>query len=240
MIRLLSSLFFFFATLVIPPLTTLAAPTTVPAGLNPGEQYRLVFATSTTTTATSSDINYYNNFVTSVADSVPQLGALGTTWTAIASTATVAAKDNTSTNPATSNGYPIYNLGGFLIASNNAALWSGSLASPIFYGETGEVNVVVVFTGSLPNGSIDPQYYLGNTNTPPDAEIGGSLYMDSNWIQLGINHEQLAPAHLYGLSGVLTVPVPEPSTMVLTGFAAAGLGIAAIQRRNRNHKSQSA
>jgi len=34
-----------------------------PAGLTPGESFRFVFVTDGTTTATSSDINYYNNFV---------------------------------------------------------------------------------------------------------------------------------------------------------------------------------
>lgn len=77
-----------------------AVPITQPTGLNPGDQYRLVFATSTTRDATSSNIADYNAFVTGVADSVPELLLLGTTWTAIASTASVDARDNTSTNPA--------------------------------------------------------------------------------------------------------------------------------------------
>src|SRR5215471_8873092 len=78
-----------------------AAPITVPPSLSPGDQYRLVFVTSTRRTATSSSIGDYNLFVTNAANTVPELAALGTTWTAIASTATVDARDNTLTNPGT-------------------------------------------------------------------------------------------------------------------------------------------
>ena len=49
-----------------------ADPIIVPPGLNPGDKYRLVFVTSTTTDATSPDISYYNSFVTNVADDVPE------------------------------------------------------------------------------------------------------------------------------------------------------------------------
>jgi hypothetical protein len=41
-----------------------AALVVVPPGLNPGDQYRLVFVTAGTRNATSSDINDYNTFVT--------------------------------------------------------------------------------------------------------------------------------------------------------------------------------
>ena len=40
---------------------------TLPTGLNPGDQYRLVFLTSTERNATSSDIAVYNAFVTAAA-----------------------------------------------------------------------------------------------------------------------------------------------------------------------------
>ena len=72
------------AALVLVAATgSLASPITVPTGLNPGDAYRLVFVTSTTLDATSSDIADYNAFVSGVANTVPELVALGTTWTAI-------------------------------------------------------------------------------------------------------------------------------------------------------------
>ena len=51
------------ACLVSMALSLQAQVTTVPTGLNGGDQYRLVFVTSTTRDATSSDIADYNAFV---------------------------------------------------------------------------------------------------------------------------------------------------------------------------------
>ena len=74
--------------------------------LNPGDQYRLVFVTSGTRDATSSNIADYNNFVNDAAHASTDLNtaltAAGFTpsainWTAIASTATTSAKVNTAT-----------------------------------------------------------------------------------------------------------------------------------------------
>jgi len=42
----------------------------IPTGLVPGDQFQLVFVTSNTTTAVSTDINYYNAFVNSDANTV--------------------------------------------------------------------------------------------------------------------------------------------------------------------------
>ena len=122
------------------PLSGLAGIITVPTGLNPGDQYRLVFVTSQITNAESTDINYYNNFVTADANSVPTLAALNTTWTAIASTPTVDARDNTLTNSnvASDTSVPIYNLENNLVATSN--LWIspfGTHVNPIEYNEQG-------------------------------------------------------------------------------------------------------
>ena len=45
-----------------------AAPITVPTDLNPGDSYRLVFASSGARDYTSTNIADYNNFVQSAAD----------------------------------------------------------------------------------------------------------------------------------------------------------------------------
>lgn len=44
------------AAISIMPITADAAPITLPIGLNPGDEYRLAFVTSTTRDATSTDI----------------------------------------------------------------------------------------------------------------------------------------------------------------------------------------
>ncbi len=47
--------------------TPAKADVMTPAGLVPGDTFQIVFVTSTTTTATNSDISYYDNFVTNLA-----------------------------------------------------------------------------------------------------------------------------------------------------------------------------
>ena len=117
------------AAISIMPITADAAPITLPIGLNPGDEYRLAFVTSTTRDATSTDIAVYNAFVTAAANTQAELLALGTTWTAIASTFTVDARDNTATNPIEDGaGVPIYLLDGLTkIADNYSDLWDSSL-----------------------------------------------------------------------------------------------------------------
>jgi len=221
----------FVATCAAPYLIAAAAPITVPAGLHSGDHYRLAFVTGTDTPATSSDIAYYNTFVTSAADSVSQLAALGTTWSAIASTATVAARDNTNTNPA-SAGAPIYNMAGQLLATSNADLWDGSLSALLTYNETGAVaapGFTEAWTGTgsagMPTGSSDP---LGTA-----APVWGDSQSAMIWVyaQQG---EYLAPAHhtLYGISGMLTVS-PEPSSLVLASLAGVALTLLWLVRCGR-------
>ena len=64
-----------------------AEPIRQPPDLEPGDQYRLAFVTSTTTTATSPDIETYNAFVQATADAAP-IGDWGFAWYAIAQTET--------------------------------------------------------------------------------------------------------------------------------------------------------
>ena len=213
------------------PLSASAQPVTVPSGLIPGEQYRLVFVTGATTNATSTNIVDYNNFVTADADSVPALAALGTTWTVIGSTAAVAAEDNTFTNPSTDPSYPIFNLTGDLFASSNSDLWSGfgDHAGVPIVSSSGALVARTIFSATtifglpnLPLGS--PVVGLGN---PDDAKA-------DDWISDGETDSSLNPHSMYGLSGVLTVPTPEPSSLVLAAFGLAGLAAWGWRRRTRS------
>ena len=118
--------------------TAYAMPITVPTGLNPGDQYRLAFVTSTTRDATSTVIADYNAFVTGVANAVTDLAALGTTWTAIASTQTVNARDNTSTDPTTDGtGHSIFLLDGDKLADDYVDLWDGSIDTSLTVDQFG-------------------------------------------------------------------------------------------------------
>ncbi|MFM7793043.1 MAG: hypothetical protein ACKO90_34810, partial [Microcystis panniformis] len=75
------------------------------------------------------------------------------TWKAIDSTATVAARDNTGTNPSSGTGVPIYLIDGNRVANNNADLWDGSIQTQINRTQTDGTYSNNVFTGSDTNGS---------------------------------------------------------------------------------------
>jgi len=85
-----------------------AAAIVVPTGLNPGATYRIIFVTSTMRDGSSGNIADYNSFVTDAANLDAGLAGLGTTWTALASTATVNALDNAGLSAGDST-TPFYN-----------------------------------------------------------------------------------------------------------------------------------
>ena len=70
-----------------------------PPGLEPGDQYRLMFTTSETTDAVSPDIDFYDNFVQSLADDAPVVGTWGLDWQAFISVPGLGARDHTGTTP---------------------------------------------------------------------------------------------------------------------------------------------
>ncbi len=212
------------ASFLVTPLAASAALITVPTSLNPGDHYRLAFVTSTTRDATSSSIADYNTFVNSVASSVPALAALGP-WSAIASTATTDARDNTLTNPnvGADASVPIYTLNNSLIDPTNVALWSSSgngLLTALNIDETGSLRSnTLVWTGSTFTGTGSAEAQLGTAN----AREGLDANANSAWIQYLTDTSTLSKS-LYAMSGVLTV-VPEPSTLALAAFGFMGLAV---------------
>lgn len=133
MLRLTRCLF--TTGLLLFPAVSWAAPLLIPTDLNPGDTYQLVFVTSATRSALSSNIADYNTFVQNSADAagIGIGGRLGdVTWSAIASTLSVHAVDNAVVTG------PIYNLHDDRIAHDSNDLWTGprgSLLNPILYNE---------------------------------------------------------------------------------------------------------
>ncbi|MHC4447678.1 MAG: hypothetical protein ACYSXF_07870 [Planctomycetota bacterium] len=208
--------------------TAAAVPITVPADLNPGDQYRLVFVTSTDTQAGSTDIADYNAFVTAAANTQAELVVLGTTWTAIGSTAAVDARDNTGTNPS-SAGVPIYLLDGATrIADSNADLWDGWLLAWINLDEGAAYRDTNVWTGTEIDGTAHLAS-LGFDDVIFGESNGPSGLTNYRWIiNLNGAAKPYNPYALYGISGVLAV-IPEPFTALLLASGLAAL--AGFRRR---------
>ncbi|MCY4564225.1 MAG: hypothetical protein OXE40_07065, partial [Gammaproteobacteria bacterium] len=69
----------------------------IPDGIEPGDSFRLLFVTSTTTTAQSADIADYNKFAQTRAAVDSNLAGFSGQFSALISTAGVNIKDNTGT-----------------------------------------------------------------------------------------------------------------------------------------------
>ena len=100
----------------------------IPDGLGPGDEFRLIFATSTTRNASSTNIADYNTFVqnraaaghSAIQDHFGRFRVVGCT-------AAVDARDNTATTYTTSDpGVPIYWLNGNKVADDYEDFYDGS------------------------------------------------------------------------------------------------------------------
>lgn len=231
--RLITSLFV-IAAYVVTPLAASADTdivVEVPTDLSPGAEYRLAFVTSTKHAATSSfDIADYNAIVAGVATGVDDLNDLGTTWTAIASTATIDARDNTGT---TSVGVPIYRLDGVRIADNNAGLWGAGtedLLASLSIDESGlPTEHEGVWTGTNGIGMKVIMHNLGVYAPMSGSPVG----LAANWVE-NANILRTEEFPLYAISGVLMVGTPEPSTLLLVCIGAtAVVGCRPSRRRQR-------
>jgi hypothetical protein len=216
-----------------------AAVVTTPPGLHPGDQYRLAFVTTTSTTATSSDVRYYDSIVSSAANSNPSLAALNVPWTAIVSTSDftnnviVSAIDHTGLDSSIT-GISIYNLAGQQVAANYADIWGNSF---IYRGRvwTGTNSVGMAAGGDLLGlGNNIAAFPSSLSATYGDSAYGpassGRWILANNQVSSGV--DKLNVSHpIYGISGVITV-VPEVSPLLLLGFA----GVGAIFTRARLHR----
>jgi hypothetical protein len=218
------------------------------SGINPttglewqiGDQYRLTFITSgLVEPSLSTEIADYNAFVQDAADASTAFSISagdGAIWTAIASTANTAARDNTSTNPDNSTGVPILLLdGSTVVADNNADLWDGSIQNTILLNENNGDNEALggVFnfpvTGSLIDGTVADSTTPGGPLGNGGDVVQGRANDVAGWI---IRDASSAPATtqndapLYAISNTLQV-VPEASSAFLIGL----VGLTLLRRR---------
>jgi hypothetical protein len=221
------SLRFLLATAAI----ALSAPSAnaaiaVPSGLNAGDNYHVIFVSSTTRDGLSSDILDYDAHVTAAADAAGIGSSIGLEWRALGSTTSVDAIDHISplfSDPANT---PIYNQNGDLVATSLNALFSGgALSGPILYDETGLALDTLAWTGTFRFGEAYTDFTLGSANK--FSIYGNSnLYTSSVWLT-NASSDATQSFSLYGVSGLLTV-VPVPAAAWLFG---SSLGVLAWVRR---------
>ena len=202
--------------------TSAQAALVIPAGLNAGDKYHVIFVSSTTRNALSPNIADYDAHVQAAADAAGIGSGIGISWSAVGSTTGVSAYDHLSPLFSDPNTVPVYNQNGELLATSFADLWDGELLAPysVLYDENGSENISLVWTGTANSGGAAyTNFTLGSAN-------GNSIFGNSNspytWeTNAGGNASQLFS--IYGLSQELTV-VPIPAAVWLLGSGLFGLG----------------
>ena len=206
----------------------------MPSGLGAGAEFRLLFRTSGTRNAASTDIADYNTFVqTAAAGGHADIQQYSSTIRVLGSTAAVDARDNTvTTYTADDKGVAIYWLGGAKVADEYEDFYDGSwsnadggkdehgadrAAPVIISGESG------TFTGSVSNG------------TEATTGLGASRALGASAVRIGqpfsgstsVSNANLGP--FYGLSGVFRV-----ADQVVTNTAPAFTTDAAFSRNEND------
>jgi len=210
-----------------------------PGGLNPGDQFRIVFVTNTETNATSSDLTTYDLIVSgdAAAAGLDTYQGSPVTWEAIGSTANVMAVDRLP-----KDAVPLFLPDGTRIADSGLALWSTGYtnADPHLLNADGLDEFAdgsganrLVWTGTAPDGTVSAGGGLGQQM----VETGDSDEDTARWVATdSLAADRLSS--LYGFSNVLTVPeqaavIPEPGTLTLMLVGIGGLFGARLARRRR-------
>ena len=181
----------------------------VPDGIEPGDSFRLLFVTSTTKDAASFDIADYNSHVRSAAGGNASLADFSNQFTALISTATVDARDNTGTTGA---GVPIHWLGGEKVADDYADLYDGTWDSVSGKTEGGGGYTGLVWTGGNKAGQKSGQRHAGAS----EVRMG-----DLGDEGLALSSPEAKPSSeaypFYAISPVLTVTELEPAPAITAG-----------------------
>ena len=187
-----------------------------PSGLNDGDKFRLLFITSTSRDAQSSNIADYNTFVQTRAKAGHSAisDSCGNLFKVLGSTATVDARANAGT---IGTGFPIYWLNGAKVANNHAGFLDGTWDDVGKKTEYGSNSVAIgVYTGSNQDGTKHSTYPLGAGHAQQ-----GSLLPGGNPISQQTQNA-IIPGYFYALSPVFRVDTP--STPVIVSLARVGTG----------------
>jgi hypothetical protein len=205
-----------------------SAAINTPPGLQPGDTFHLMFVTTGTMQAVSSNPPgfAYDQLVFNEAQAKGLLtyGAQSVNWTALIShwdIPVVGAIDRF--DPVS----PVYRLDGPKIANNGSDLYDSSIQNPINVGPDLSNNDVFVWTGSNADGMpAGNGSYLNNGFNNP--RIGVSFNTNLNWLS-ATDFPWNTEMHLYAFSSELTA-VPEPGAAFLGCIATVGV-LAALRRR---------
>ena len=194
-----------------------------PAGIGPGERFRLVFLSSTKRDATSTDIADYNTFVQDLALSGhANIHDHASRFKVVGCTRAVDARDNTRT---TSVGIPIYWLGGNKVADNYTDFYDGSWDDEA--NDRNELGNDAHDTSQIPNY---PR--TGCLHDGTEAITTESRGLGTNNVRLGrpngisteqgplgsaLNRNRAETRPFYALSPVLQVPSMNASRLSPTG-----------------------
>jgi hypothetical protein len=209
-----------------------SAAINTPPGLQPGDKFHLVFVTSGSTQAFTSNppISGYDTFVFNEAalNGLTSYNSSFVDWYALASFSQFAGPDVSAIsrfNPLV----PVYLLDGVKIANDGTDLWDGTIQNLLNVAPDLSTVNAIVWTGSEVNGSpaINNATLNNGSNNP---RAGANLSTSSLWIS-GTDFPYSTELHLYAFSSELTA-IPEPSTTVLAMVPlVAAVG---IRQRRRN------
>ena len=197
----------------------------IPSGVEEGQQFRLLFLTSTFRQPSSTDIDVYNRFVQNrAAAGHEDIREYRSGFRVVGSTASVDARDNTVTTYTQGNrGVPIYWLTGAKAADNYADFYDGSWDSEEPRDESGNVQATTflgdtyhtVPTGSTASGIADQRearpYYLGRTDSTTVGYLNHTVGSPLSSPDSGFPSESFP---FYGLSQIFQV---EGSAVLLPG-----------------------
>ena len=215
----------FLAVYALSDVFEVAVPTTdvpvnwslVPSGLQEGDQFRLLFISSSSRNASPTSIDTYNAWIQNLAAAGhTDIQGYSSTFNVVGSTADVDARDNTGTTYTSGSSYkgvPIYWLNGNKVADDYEDFYDGGWdeeASMRTQAGTSRAAPQTLWTGSGHNGTKartgnNNSRALGNsdvaTGRPNDSNSGlGPLGTDQAW-----SSEKGVSKPFYGLSGLFRV-----------------------------------
>jgi len=215
--------------------TTTNAALIVPAGLSAGDEYHVIFVTSTQRNGLSTDIADYDAHVQAAADAAGIGSSISLDWYAVGSTASIDAKDHLSPLFSNTTNVPIYNQFGELISSSFDGLWDGSIDNAVRYTENADqIGMTLdIYTGTDEFGEGFYDTFNAVYRRLGDASMskGGRTDTSTNWIRRYIETGPTELNSFYGLSDTITVPTPVPAAVWL--FGSGLLGLIGMARRKK-------